>query len=122
MPATCLVFWIVNRPLTATEKSWGMKLLLPLLILVGCGASPDPKFFGASRHEVTVEGINFVVFHKDTRAEVVRLGYLRRAARTPVPRLMASAAAQATGCQVIANSMKTRIPGDTGEAKFDLDC
>ncbi|MFZ1727878.1 MAG: hypothetical protein WBO29_02035 [Albidovulum sp.] len=99
-----------------------MKRLIPLLILAGCGASPDPKFFGATRHEVTKGGIDFVVFHQDTRAEVVRLGYLRRAERAPVPHLMEEAVAEATGCRVIPNSMKTRIPGDTGEARFNLDC
>ena len=112
----------VNLPLTMTGQPAAMKRLAALLILAGCGASPDPKFFGAARHEVTRGGIDFVVFHKDTRAEVVRLGYLRRPRRGAVPLLMEQAVADATGCRVIPHSMKTRIPGDTGEAKFDLDC
>lgn len=99
-----------------------MKWLLLLIVLTGCGASPDPLFFGATRYDVTQGGIDFVVFQKGLRAEVVRLGYLRRVERVPVPKLMEIAVATATGCRVIANSMKTRIPGDTGEARFDLDC
>ena len=62
-------------------KVAGMKHLILLLILSACGASPAPQFFGAIRHEVTLSGINFVVFQKDDRAEVVRLGYLTRAER-----------------------------------------
>ena len=96
--------------------------LLPLLLLAACGASPAPKFFGATRHDITLGGINFVVFHKDNAAEVVRLGYLTRAGRAPVPDLMAQAAEQTTGCKVIPSSMITGLPGDTGEAKFRLDC
>ncbi|MCB2136360.1 MAG: hypothetical protein KDE08_10515 [Rhodobacteraceae bacterium] len=99
-----------------------MKRALFLLALAGCGASPDPKFFGATRHEVTKGGVDFVVFHSGSDAEVVRLGYLRRPDRMVVPRLMEDAAAEATGCRVIPHSMKTRIPGDTGEARFALDC
>jgi hypothetical protein len=99
-----------------------MKRLLPLLLLVACGAQPAPTFFGATRHEITLGGINFVVFHKDKYAEVVRLGYLRRAERVPVQGLMAQAAEQTTGCKVVAGSMITGLPGDTGEAKFRLTC
>lgn len=93
-------------------------LSLPIAACV----SPAPEFFGASRHEVTRGGIRFVVFRQGDRVEVVRMGYLRRAERAPVPGLMAEAAAEATGCRVIPGSMTTKIPGDTGVARFDLDC
>ena len=99
-----------------------MKRLILALLLAACGASPAPQFFGASRSEVTKGGINFVVFQKDEAAEVVRLGHLSRARRAPVPRLMAEAAATATGCQVEPGSMRTGLPGDTGEARFRLNC
>lgn len=98
-----------------------MRFVFLSLLLVAC-ASPAPDFFDAARHEVRRGGIDFVVFHKGSAAEVVRLGYLTRAGRAPVPRLMEEAAAAATGCRVIANSMRTKIPGDTGVARFDLDC
>lgn len=98
-----------------------MRLFVTLFLLAAC-ASPAPQYFGASRYEVTRGGINFVVFHKGSRAEVVRLGYLSRPDRAAVPRLMEEAAAVTTGCRVIPHSMRTAIPGDTGEARFDLDC
>lgn len=92
-----------------------------LLLISGC-ASPAPDYFGTARYEVTRGGIDFVVFQKGSEVEVVRLGYLTRAQRKPVPRLMQDAAAEVTGCRVVPNSMRTRIPGDTGVARFDLDC
>lgn len=92
-----------------------------LILISGC-ASPAPDYFGAVRHEVTKGGIDFVVFQKGSAVEVVRLGYLTRAERKPVPRLMEEAAAEATGCRVVPNSMRTKIQGDTGVARFDLDC
>ncbi|SPH17121.1 hypothetical protein DEA8626_00636 [Defluviimonas aquaemixtae] len=95
--------------------------LLALLLLAAC-ASPAPQFIGGERHEVTRGGLRFVVFHAGSRAEVVRLGYLTRSERAIVPRLMEEAAAEATGCRVVPNSMRSGIPGDTGEARFDLDC
>ncbi|MCV2873534.1 hypothetical protein OEZ71_14630 [Defluviimonas sp. WL0050] len=98
-----------------------MRLLFALFLLAAC-ASPAPQFFGAERHQVTRGGIDFIVFHKGSQAEVVRMGYLKRAQRAAVPRLMEEAVEFTTGCRVIPNSMRTRIPGDTGEARLDLDC
>lgn len=94
---------------------------LVLLLLCAC-ASPSPAMLGAVRHEVRLQGIDFVVFHKDDRAEVVRTTFIARPSRRDIPDLMAQAAAQATGCEVIAFSGRTLAPGDTGVARFDLDC
>lgn len=96
-------------------------MILPLLLLAAC-ASPAPGFIGAPRHDVTIDGIRFAVFQKSTQAEVIRLGYLNRRDRARVPDLMMRAAEQATGCRAIANSMVTKIPGDTGEARINLRC
>jgi hypothetical protein len=96
--------------------------VLPILLLLAACASPAPQFFGAARSEVTLGGIDFVVFHKDNQAEVVRMGYLSRAARAPVQALMMQAAEQATGCRVRPSSFTTGVPGDTGEARMSLDC
>lgn len=98
-----------------------LKRAAVLLALAGC-ATPAPDYFGALRHEVRRSGIDFVVYQRGDTVEVVRLGYLSRAARVPVPRLMAEAAETATGCTVISGSMTTKIPGDTGVARFDLSC
>lgn len=92
------------------------------LVLLSACVSPAPDYFGATRHEVTRGGIDFVVFRKADEVEVVRLGYLSRGERAAVPRLMAEAAEEVTGCGVIPGSMRTKIPGDTGVARFDLIC
>ncbi len=93
--------------------------ILPILILAAC-ASPAPGYFGAQRHDITLDGIQFAVFQKENEAEVIRLGYLTRKQRADVPNLMMQAAARTTGCTAIPNSMVTKIPGDTGEARISL--
>ena len=102
-----------------------MKLILPLISLIavlsGC-ATPSPDMMGAARHEISVGGMDFVVFHYGAEAEVVRMGYLTRRERDPVPQLMIRATEATTGCAVIPGSTTTKIPGDTGVARFDLDC
>ena len=98
-----------------------MRVILLTLLLAAC-ASPAPDFLGAQRHDLVLDGIRFAVFHKDTDAEVIRLGYLSRRERAKVPELMVRAAEQATGCAVIPGSLTSRIPGDTGEARVSLRC
>ena len=100
------------------------QILVPalLFLLAACGAQPAPQFFGATRSEITLEGIDFVVFRKEDRAEVIRMGYLTLAERAPVPRLMEEAVRRTTGCTPVPGSMVTGLPGDTGEARFRLDC
>jgi hypothetical protein len=95
----------IKTALTKITEPAGMKhsLLLPLF-LSAC-VTPAPDYFGATRHEVRRGGIDFVVFQ-----------------RAPVPQLMSEAAEEATGCRVIPGSMSTKIPGDTGVARFDLKC
>lgn len=96
--------------------------MIPLLVLLSACASPTPSYFGAQRHDITLDGIQFAVFQKANEAEVIRLGYLTRKNRARVPELMMQAASQTTGCRAIPNSAVTRIPGDTGEARISLDC
>lgn len=91
------------------------------LYLSGC-ASPSPDMMQGVRHTASVGGVDFVVYHKDSEAQVIRMGYLARKDRDKVPALMAQAAAQTTGCAVIDNSITTAMPGDSGVARFDLDC
>jgi hypothetical protein len=98
-----------------------MRYLVLLLSLCAC-ATPSPRMMGAVRHHVRLQGIDFVVFHRDDRAEVVRTSFIVRPSPREISALMAQAAAQATGCEVIAFSGKTLVPGDTGVARFDLDC
>lgn len=80
---------------------------------------------GATKHEITLQGIRFVVLHKGDQAEVLRMGYLTKAQRGPVPALMEQAAAMTTGCAVVPGSRRSGLPNgaiDTGEAMFDLTC
>jgi hypothetical protein len=93
-----------------------------LVLLISACASGSPDMLGARRHELRQDGIEFVILQKDSEAEVIRMGYLGRAQRAAVPAAMARAVATATGCAVVPGSMTTRIPGDTGVARFDLDC
>lgn len=97
-------------------------ILVPMILLLAACASPAPRYFNAPRHDITLQGIHFVVFHDGDAAEVIRLGYLTRRERGDVPELMVQAAERTTGCRVIPNSLRSRIPGDTGEARVALDC
>ena len=96
------------------------------VLLSACGASPAPPFFGATRHDVTVQGTRFAVLLKEDHAEVIRLGYLSRAERRAVPPRMIVAAEQASGCKVTGPATgryrSASLPGDTGEARFALKC
>ncbi|TQS73789.1 hypothetical protein ERN12_08740 [Rhodobacteraceae bacterium] len=96
------------------------------VICSACGAQPAPQFFNATRHDITLEDIRFVVFDRGGDAEVIRLGYLGLAERARVPRLMRQAAEQTTGCKVTGPSTgplrSPSLPGDTGEARFRLRC
>ena len=98
-----------------------MRVLALLLLLCAC-ATPSPKMMGALRHDVRVQGMDFVVFQKDDQAEVVRMDFVVRPNRPHIHALMEQAAAQATGCAVIPFSMTAKVPGDPGVATFDLDC
>ncbi len=77
---------------------------------------------GAVRHDIRLHGMDFAVFHKDDRAEVVRTSFVARPEPHQIHALMVRAAAQTTGCAVIPDSIATRVPGDPGVATFDLDC
>lgn len=94
---------------------------LALALLAAC-ASPAPEFFGAARHEIALEGVRFVVLHKGNAAEVIRMGYLSRDERAPIPGLMLRAVEETTLCRVLPGSVVTALPGDTGEARMRLSC
>ena len=100
-----------------------MKLMIvPLMVLLVACESPAPQMFGAQKHEIVLGGIRFVVFEKAGRAEVLRMGYLRRPERAVVPELMIDAVERATGCRVQRDTVVTGLPGDTGEARMAISC
>lgn len=92
--------------------------LLPLIALLAACASPSPPFFGAARHEVTVDGRRFTVFHDASRAQVIRHGYAPAAARAEIPAQMLRAVARATGCTPVTDSFQ----GDSGERRGRIRC
>ncbi|MFI0396851.1 hypothetical protein [Paracoccus jiaweipingae] len=99
-----------------------MKRSFALILLLAACAWPDPDYMGVAGRPVTLDGIRFTVFHRDQQVQVIRHGYLTRAQRAPVQALMMRAAAQATGCRVLPDSLTTKIPGDTGVADLRVDC
>lgn len=102
---------------------YGMHVTIPpLLLLLAACASPAPDMVGAARYDITLDGIDFAVFHRGKEAEVIRMGYLSMPDRDRVPALMIRAAQETTGCRAISDSVRTRLPGDTGEARVALDC
>lgn len=96
--------------------------VLVLLLMLGACATPSPRMLGAERHDITLDGMGFVVFHKHDQAEVVRLSFVARPDRGKIHALMRRAASRTTGCAVIPFSMTAKVPGDPGVAVFDLDC
>ena len=119
---------MLSDPIARRLPALSPLCLVPALaiLLSGCGASPAPPFFGATRHDVTLQGIRFAVLVKGENAEVIRLGFLTLAQRGAVPGLMTAAAEQASGCRVTGPAAgiyrSPSLPGDTGEARFQLDC
>ena len=98
-----------------------MRALALLLLLCAC-ATPSPRMMGSVRHDIRLQGMDFAVFHKDDRAEVVRLDFVARPSVASIRPLMEQAAQQATGCRVIPFSGTSVVSRDTGVASFDLDC
>lgn len=96
-------------------------MVLILTMLAGCVASPAVHMFGAERHDITLQGIDFTVFRKGDQVEVIRLGYLSYAARAPVPALMREAVFRTTGCR-LRGALRSSLPGDTGEARGVVSC
>lgn len=112
-----------NVLLTIPDQTVRMRIFVVaiLSLFAGC-ASPAPQFMGATRHDITLNGIPFVVFQKGDAAEVVRMSYLALPERAQVPALMLRAAEETTGCAVVPGSEVIGLPGDTGEMRLKLRC
>jgi hypothetical protein len=93
-------------------------LVLLLLLLAACGASPAPEFLGAARTDVTVNGRDYTVFQKGERVEVIRLGYATRGEHQAIRATMIALIPTVTGCKLRAAS----LTGDSGEMRGSLDC
>jgi hypothetical protein len=95
-----------------------MQRLVLLIFLAACGASPAPEFFGANRTEVTRGGRQYVVFQKEERVEIIRLGYASRGAHQEIRATMILLIEEVTGCKLRDNSLQ----GDSGEMRGSLTC
>lgn len=95
-----------------------MQRLIPLILLAACGASPAPEFFGAKRTDVTRDGRQYVVFQKEERVEIIRLGYARRGEHQEIRATMIVLAEEVTGCKL----REKTLQGDSGEMRGSLTC
>ncbi len=95
-----------------------MKFFAPLLFLAACAASPATEFIGAQRTEVTRGGRTYVVYQREERVEVIRLGYARRGEHAGIRAEMIEIIQQVTGCALNQSSLQ----GDSGEMRGSLRC
>lgn len=91
---------------------------LALCLTLAACASPSPEFFGADQHRLTLDGVQIAVFHKDNRAQAIRLDHAGRAAQRDMPARLVAAMEQATGCTVPAGA----ATGDSGVMTARLAC
>jgi len=94
-----------------------MRLIL-LLLLAGCAASPAPEFMGARRTEVARDGRTYVVWQREERFEVARLGYAVRGQHRGIRATMLALVPEVTGCKLVDSS----VQGDSGEMRGSLNC
>lgn len=95
-----------------------MHRALIMVLLAGCGASPAPEFFGATRVDVVRDGRNYTVYHTDKRVEVIRLGYARRGEHRDIRAQMVALIPEVTGCTLVESSLQ----GDSGEMRGSIRC
>jgi hypothetical protein len=95
-----------------------MRILLPLLLLAACGAQPTPTLFGAERFSAVRYGREYVVYQKDKRVEVIRLGYARRGEHQAIRATMMEVVETTTGCKI----QPTSWQGDSGEMRGFVTC
>ena len=95
-----------------------MRLLIPLLFLTACAASPAPEFFGATKVDVTRDGRAYTVWHTDKRVEVVRHGYATAGQHQAIRATMIALIPEVTGCKLYEKSLQ----GDSGEMRGTIRC
>lgn len=93
-------------------------LPLFLLALAACGAQPTPRMFGAERFDVTRNGRDYVLYRKDNRVEVIRLGYARNGEHAGIRETMVALIPEVTGCRLVESSLR----GDSGEMRGRVVC
>ncbi len=94
-----------------------MRWLL-ILLLAACGAQPTPLMFGGARHETTVDGHDYVVYRKENRVEVIRLGWAAPGDHQRIRATMVEIVPWLTGCDVVPATLR----GDSGEMRARVTC
>lgn len=95
-----------------------MKRLALPLFLAACGAQPSPMMFGATRTDVAVAGHDYAVFQKDTRVEVIRLGYAPPRDHAALRATMIELIPAVTGCRL----RDSTLQGDSGAMRGRVTC
>ena len=95
-----------------------MRNILLLIVLSGCGASPAPEFFGATRTEISRNGRDYVLLQKDERVEIIRLGYAGRGEHQAIRATMIELIPLVTGCRL----RERTLQGDSGEMRASVTC
>ncbi len=91
---------------------------LTLILLAACGAQPAPHMFGAERFEARRGAHDYVVFLKENRVEVIRLGYARPGSHQEIRATMIALIPELTGCR----SRESSLQGDSGEMRGLVSC
>jgi hypothetical protein len=95
-----------------------MKHMVLLFLLAACGAQPTPLMFGAQRFETVRDGRTYMVFLKDNKVEVIRLGYAARGDHAGIRATMRDLVPAVTGCRLNENS----VQGDSSEIRGAVRC
>lgn len=92
--------------------------LAGVFLIAGCGAQPAPELYGGTRHDVRVEGRNYVLFQRDKTVEVIRLGFALPGEHQAIRARMIDLVPQVTGCNPVVSTLR----GDSGEMRMRVSC
>lgn len=91
-----------------------MRMIILILLLAACDASPAPQMIGAQSVKVAVDGRDYTVWRNGTAFEVVRHGWASVAERPQIKETMLQVVQQVTGCKPLPTQ------GDSGEIRGRL--
>ena len=95
-----------------------MKRLLPLLILIACGAQPTPLMMGSQWVDVMRDGRHYTVFYTEKAVEVIRLGYAHNGEHAGIRATMIALIPEVTHCKLT----ESTLTGDSGEMRGAISC